>query len=182
MAPPAGVLADLTVRPPGVPDQPSAGEPVVAELVDDSDSPPVSPDSVRGLVLGGAGILHQVLASRYPERPDVAVMTEDEADRIATALVSMSTRNAGLRSILERADMAQLIIVLGGYSGRIANDVREAVRQRKDLAHGNDSRPGGPDGRHAGSPGQAVVGDPRSVGDGRSDAGGLRAAVPGAMA
>lgn len=177
-------IADLSVGPPGRPDQPpaSSSRPSTAvvvpeeEVFEDLGPPPVSHESVKGLVLGAANILHQVLASRFEERPDIAVMTDDEAERIASALVSMSARNEALAAILARSDAASLAIVLSGYSGRIVNDVREARRIRREI-HANDlERAPGTDPRHprfVAPPGPGVGGVPGGPGNIGGDGGGL---------
>jgi hypothetical protein len=175
-------VADFAVGPPGRPDQPPASSPrpaatvavVPDEVYEDLGPPPVSHESVKGLVLGAANILHQVMASRFEERPDIAVMTDDEAERIASALVSMSARNEALAAILARSDAASLAIVLSGYSGRIVNDVREARRIRRET---NDiTSPARTDPRHArplAPAGPGVGGVPGRPGDAGSDGGGL---------
>ena len=80
--------ADLSVGPPGVPDKFGGGAAALeAELVDDElQDDALDLATIKGLVLGAAGVLHQSLAAQYPERPDVAVMEDGEAEKIAQAL------------------------------------------------------------------------------------------------
>ena len=96
--------ADLTV---GAPGRPDAGTELDGhELpLDGSYEPeeagagsPITQESVRGLVLTAANLVHLTLSDRFPERPQIAVMTDEEADRIAGALLSMAARNPALQS------------------------------------------------------------------------------------
>lgn len=178
-------VSDLRVGPPGKPDQPPASSPapreperVDAELLDDADQgpPPVSHETVRGLVLGAANIAHQIFLARYPEKPEIAVMTDREADQIAGALVSMSARNEALRQVLERADVATLALVLSGYTGRVVADIGDVKRERA----ANERANAGTDPRHPGTPGAprpGVGGVAGSGGHSGSDGGGLRPAI-----
>lgn len=186
-------VADLTVGPPGKPDQPPASSPsprgerpaaavVVPDEVIDQGPPPVSHESVKGLILGAANILHQVLAARYEERPDIGVMTDDEADRIASALVSMSSRNPVLADFLARSDVATMAIVLAGYGGRVANDIREARRERRETDERAVATARPRDARPAGAVGTPMGGIPGGAGNGPGHDGGLRAAHGGGLA
>ena len=157
--------ADLTVGAPGRPDSGTelGGHEVPLdgswEGDDDGITSPITVESVKGLVLTATNMLHMGLAGSFPERPDIAVMNEDEAERIAGALISMAARNATLRAALERSDLAVLVVTLAGYTGRVTNDVVGARRQRKEQHDTQD--PQGQPGRHlpAGS-GEGLRGQP----------------------
>jgi hypothetical protein len=129
---------DLAVQPPGRPDSGTTGtdtgEPDYIAPGDDAgagERPGLSQESVKGLVLVATNLLHLGLAAKYPERPDIARLDDADADRIAGALISMAGRNAGLRAVLERSDLAVLVVVLGGYGGNITNDILQATRERR---------------------------------------------------
>ena len=134
--------ADLSVGPPGVPDKFGGGAAALeAELVDDElQDDTLDLATIKGLVLGAAGVLHQSLTAQYPERPDVAVMEEGEAEKIATALLSMSRRHPGLRMALEKADAAMLATVLLGYTGPVTADIAGARRERRKRGDTGENR------------------------------------------
>lgn len=128
-------VADLTPMAPGIPDagtlDADTEEPVAGEL-DGTPGAPLSLASVKGLVNAAFYLIHLALVTKYPEEPGIGTLTDDEATRIATALLSMAGRSAALRAILERSDALSLAVALGGWGGRTVIDIRRAKEKRND--------------------------------------------------
>lgn len=130
---PVGV-ADLTIAPPGRPDQGTTGSvglDVDLDGAEEIDGQPVSLPTVIGLVKSAAGILAQIIGAQYPERPGIGRMTDDEAMGIATALVSWSTHNPALKTALEKSDALAVAFYLAGWAGRTTADITAVRRERK---------------------------------------------------
>lgn len=169
-------VANLGVAAPGRPDagtelDPDELDDAAGDFAPETEGParPVTVESVKGLVLAATETLHRIMATNYPERPEIALMTDAEAERVAGALVSMASRNAGLRRVLERSDIAVLMVTLAGYTGRVTSDMAGAKRERRAIddstspllrIHGNPGAggvqgpgsPGGPPAPGRGSP------------------------------
>lgn len=150
-------VADLSVGRPGRPDAGTeddlddAGEEMVYDDAGEPAPRPITIESVKGLVMAATEMLHRMMVTNYPERPEIALMTDAEAERVAGALVSMAARNAGLRRVLERSDIAVLMVTLAGYTGRLTSDMAGAKRERRD----NDPNRLGPGSQGPGSAGAA---------------------------
>lgn len=166
-------MPELTIGPPGVPDQGTfVDDELPADVPELAGGAPaaISLPTVIGLVRSAAAIIAQVLAAQYPERPGIGAMTDDEATGIATALVSWSARNPGLRSALERSDALAVAFYLSGWAGRTATDII-AVRKDRNERSGQAQvhQPGAPPGGLPGAGGNDAgshAGGPHPAGGG----------------
>ncbi|MHB1519308.1 MAG: hypothetical protein ACYCVN_12410 [Acidimicrobiales bacterium] len=152
-------VADLSVQAPGRPDQPDradvAGDAQAYALAEPA-AQGVSLPTVIGLVRSAAAIVAQIIGASYPERPGIGTMTDEEAEGIATALVSWSTHNPALRVALERSDALAVAFYMAGWTGRTVTDIAQVRRERKanatDRGEAQIDRPDPPHGAGPGEP------------------------------